>query len=105
MRAGELRSRITIQQKNVTQNSLGEEVITWETLATVWAKVIAMSGAEAMGQGLASATTIYQVTIRGRDDVTSAMRVLYEGLTLEILAVLDSTDPVDQTQLDCKQIV
>lgn len=104
MRAGELRERITIKRKSVTQNALGEEVIAWVDQATVWAKVIAVSGAEAIAQGQATATTMYQITIRARSDLTTTMRVLYAGLTLEILAVLDSTAPIGETRLDCKQI-
>lgn len=103
MRAGELRERITIQQKTITRDEFGGEVATWSTLATVWAKVVAMSGSESISQAAGVMTVAYQITLRARDDVDASMRVSYEGLTLEIQAVLDS-DETGAMVLNCRQV-
>ena len=34
---GEFRERLTIQQKDVTRNGIGDEVATWSDVATTWA--------------------------------------------------------------------
>ncbi len=103
MRAGDLNERITIQQNTPTQDAFGAEVASWSTVATVWAQVIAQSGSEQIAAGVGVATTIYTVTIRYRDDVTTQMRILYEGLTLEIRAVLSGDDAASM-KLDCRQV-
>ena len=103
MRAGELTERITLQQNVPTRDEFGAEVPHWSDVATVWAKVIAMSGNEGIAQAAAVVTVAYQITLRYRGDVTSALRVLYEGLTLEIQAVL-SSDQTGAMLLQCRQV-
>jgi len=46
MLAGQLRHRITIERATLTQNAFGEQVQTWATLATVWARVEPITGKE-----------------------------------------------------------
>ena len=90
--AGRLKDRVTIQSRSVTRDAYGAEVITWATLATVWASVESISGREYLAttggadQLLATRTT--RVVIRYRDDVGPTMRVVHETRTLEIDAVL-----------------
>lgn len=103
MRAGELRERITLQRNTPTRDGFGAEVPSWATVATVWAKVVATSGNEQINQSIGVATTVYSITIRARDDVDTNMRILYEGATLEIKAVLDS-DETAALLLDCREV-
>ena len=44
--AGKMTERVTFQAKSVTRNSLGEEVVTWGDVATVWAEVHPSRGRE-----------------------------------------------------------
>ena len=88
MRIGELRERVTIQQKSATQDDFGAEVITWVDLATVWAKIEALTGREFITQGRAEASVTHKVTIRLREDVTPEMRLMWESQVLSIEAVL-----------------
>ena len=104
MRAGELRERITIQQNTLTRDTFGAEVPHWADLATVWAKVVATSGSEQISQAIGVATTIYSITIREREDVDTSMRVLWEGATLEIKAILGSDERGAAMLLDCREI-
>ncbi len=103
MRAGELNERITLQQNTPTRDEFGAEIPHWSDVATVWAKVIALSGNEGIALATAVVTVAYQITLRYRDDVSAAMRVLYEGLTLEIQAVLAS-DETGAILLQCRQV-
>lgn len=75
---GELRHRCLIERKVVTQDpDYGTEVITWQTVATVWANIedVLPSKSEAVKSGLDTATQQTRVRIRWRDDIDSTMRV------------------------------
>ncbi len=89
MRAGELRQRITIQDRTIARNSFGEEVETWVDLATVWGKVESLSGSEFVATAEAGATVTHQITIRRRGGLLPTMHVLYKDRTFEITAVLE----------------
>lgn len=53
MRAGLLgRARITISRKSATQNTYGEDVITWTALGTYWANIRSLPGRARPGEGL-----------------------------------------------------
>lgn len=103
MRAGELRERVELQANTPTRDGFGAEVAHWATMATVWAKVVAESGSEQINQVAGVATTIYTITLRDRDDVDTTMQVLYEGLTLQIRAVL-AGDVTGVMRLDCREV-
>jgi SPP1 family predicted phage head-tail adaptor len=77
----------------------------WSDVATVWAKVVATSGNEQINQAIGVATTMYAITIREREDIDTSMRVLYEGATLQIRAVLSSDERGAGTLLDCREVV
>lgn len=47
MRAGELRHKVTIQQRTDTQNSAGEPIPAWSTYKTAWVAIEPLSGREA----------------------------------------------------------
>lgn len=104
MRAGELRHRITLKSKDAVQNSHGEEVITWLTVATVWGKIETLSGAEFDDQQRAGAAVTQKITIRHRSDIVPTMQLTIDGRTLEISAVLP--DNVNkQLTLMCSEAV
>lgn len=88
MRAGELDHKITLQQISVTRSALGDEIKTWATLATPWAKVIPVSGrefanatAEARFSGKVNRFRIRYLAAARKD---TALRVLYDGDTYDI---------------------
>lgn len=88
MRAGRLRTRVTIQQRTDTQNDIGELVPTWTTLAAVWADVIHNSGLEAIKAGAGASIVKASIRIRYRADVKPSMRVAKGADVYNILAVL-----------------
>ena len=95
MRTGKLRQRVTLQQGTASQNSFGESVITWSTLATVWADVappmtVAQRERFAQGGDQMQARVNYQARMRYRAGISPATnRIIWEGRTLEIEGVLD----------------
>lgn len=79
--------RIALQSNTHTQNTFGEPVETWSTLATVWCEVVPMRVSEMY---LASEERVLKSTIfriRYRGDVNEKMRILYEGQAYRITGI------------------
>lgn len=93
--AGRLRDRVTIQTKSVSRDAYGAEVITWSTLATVWAAVETLSGREylatiAGGIPQVRSERLSRVVIRYRSDVREYMRVVYGNRTLRVEYIVEA---------------
>lgn len=105
MRIGPLRHRVNIQQPIATQNDFGEEIITWSTLASVWANVLPASGREsyvsAGEQQLAVIT--HRVQLRYRTDLGPKMRVVWEDRYLDIESVQDPTGKRGFLMVMCRE--
>ena len=90
--AGRMRDRVVIQTKSATRDAYGAEVITWSTLATVWASVESIGGREFIenqyGVDQTRAVRAVRVVMRYREDVQPWMRITHEGRTLQIQAIL-----------------
>ncbi|MGV8996394.1 MAG: phage head closure protein [Parvibaculaceae bacterium] len=86
---GAMRERVAIETATRTSDGAGGEVVTWVPLATVWAEVQSLSGTEVTQAERAEARGQYNVTIRFRDDVTAAMRLVWRGQALNIRNVRD----------------
>lgn len=99
MNPGSLDQRVTIQKKNVTRAQNGEEVTSWVTHAVVYASVQPIRGREFFAAAQMQGAADYRVTIRYLASVTRAMRLLWRGQVLDIVA-----EPIDinarQTDLE-----
>ena len=91
--AGQLDRRVTIEAKSVTRDTgTGAEVVTWGTLATVWARVVesATASDEGMLDGVATYARPTRVLTRWRDDVDPTMRInLGSGRLLQIIGTAE----------------
>lgn len=112
MQAGLLRKRITFQGRAVTRAANGEELETWADHATVWAEVKmppnASSGSTERTQGpvdQVQASLYYEVEVRYRTDLDPQMRVVYDGLALNLLAILDPDGRRRRLVLRCQAAV
>jgi SPP1 family predicted phage head-tail adaptor len=110
-RAGELRDRVTIQSKTTVADGQGGRTTTWGTLDTVWARVSPVRTAERLQAAAIGALQAYQVTIRSRSDVTTAMRLSWtpfragSAKTLEIHGVTPLDGGRSFLLLDCAEVV
>ncbi|CAB3681775.1 hypothetical protein R8871_02552 [Paraburkholderia graminis C4D1M] len=82
IKAGPLNQRITIQRPIVTVDAdSGEPVVTgWENLpvdAEVWAAIETLKGMEYLASAEFRAGVTTRIRVRWRDDLTSAMRVVF----------------------------
>ena len=89
IRSGRLDKRITIQRRTMTDNEYGEPVETWADLVTVWAIYLPARGSErfAAAQQIAEIDTVFR--IRFRQGITVTDRIIYNGKTYDIKAVVD----------------
>lgn len=89
--AGKLDRRIRIEEKVKTENTYGEELFTWQTLAECWAGKVERLGKEAFEADrlTASSSTTWQV--RYRTDVKTEMRIveISTGREYEILSTAE----------------
>lgn len=104
MKAGPLNSRVTIQQPGTVQDDIGQPVPGWVELATVWANIRNLRGAEAIRSDKEVSTVQTSIRIRRRTDVTAAMRVVYGPSTYEIKAVLPDEGERDKVDLVCEVV-
>lgn len=104
MRAGELRHRIVIQLNTPTRNTFNEEVASWSTFATLWAKVETVGGAETIDQKAAAALRSHVFTVRCYPGLLPEMRVSWDSRYFDISAVLDD-NLKRETKLQCSEVV
>lgn len=90
MRAGDLRTRGTIETPVETPNDTGEPVVTWSPFEVVNAKVEELSGREQFTAQQDASFAQYRVTIRYLAGVSAKMRFRVGTQILDIEAVLPS---------------
>lgn len=88
MRAGRLNQSIQIERYTNTRDDFGQQARTWATLNTVRAEVKVMTESENESGGRVDGRTRYKITIR-YTDVNKKDRIIWNGLTLEIISVVD----------------
>lgn len=77
MQAGKLRHRVTLQEKTATQNSVGDEVITWSERWVDWANVEPIKPREFLAPDGELAQVDTLITCRARWDIRPKMRMLW----------------------------
>lgn len=93
MNPGDLRTSVRIEQKTVTgQDSYGQDVFTWTTVATMWCDVRPLSGRELEAAQQLHAEARWKIrTHYPSVTIKRAMRAVIGTRTLDIL---DAEDPV-----------
>ncbi len=108
MRAGELDRRITIQRSTPTQDSTGDPVKSWATLATVWARFEPVGTREAFQEGQERvAWADGKFVMRWRSDVTPTTKdQVIDTRTSRTFEILGVTEPIGTRlrtwELHCK---
>lgn len=84
-----LNRRVTLEAQTLTPDGGGGYSGGWDTVATVWAAIEPVSGAEVFGPDASEARVRYRVMVRRRTDVFAGMRVNDAGRLFTIKSVLD----------------
>lgn len=88
MRIGSLDKRIIIKAKTATEDTYGEPIETWVDLATVWANVQYLRGAERYSAKQTIANIDVKFKIRWRRDVSVENIIEYENKEYDIYECL-----------------
>lgn len=88
MQIGRLSSRCVLQQPDATVDALGQPVLTWTDVATVWGDIRYRSGMETIKAGSPVSVVQASIRIRYRSDITAGMRVVHNLVVYSITAVL-----------------
>lgn len=102
MKAGDLRTRIEIQQPVRVGSGTGGRV-DWVTFAPAWADVKPIRSTDRTDDGHFQAIRLARVTIRYLPGVKSKMRVKLGSRTLEIVSVIDVDERHRQLDLLCEE--
>lgn len=105
MSPGELRRRMVIRQVSRARDAVGGQVDTWADLATVWAKVEAVSASERYWRQQTTAQASHKITIRYRTDVTTKMRIAYGAKLFEVRGITDVDDARAWLEIACDELV
>lgn len=98
---GDLRERVTLQQKATVTDAIGGETVTWSDVVTLWALVEPLAGLEKYEAEAVQSQLSLRVTIRYRDDVDATWRVRWRSRTLEIHSVENRDLQRVYLTLDC----
>lgn len=103
MRAGLLKTLVSIQRPAPVKDELGQPIPTWPELAKVWADIRFQSGLEAVRADAPVSVAKASIRIRRRTDVLPNMRVVDdEGRIYDIKAVLPDKQSRQYIDLLCE---
>jgi SPP1 family predicted phage head-tail adaptor len=101
MKIGDLREVITIQAPGIGQDDIGEPVPAWGAFVTVRAAVRDLIGRELIAAQAVQSQVTTKITIRFRDDIQPAMRVVRGADVYEIENVMNPSGRRDWIELLC----
>lgn len=103
MQSGTLRNRVAIQLRNDTQDSYGQPLPAWVTLATVWMEKRDLSGRELESAQALHGETTTEFVMRYLDGFDQTARLLHDGAVYAIHAVLDPEGRKRTMRLHCSR--
>jgi len=86
---GEMRHIITVERKSTNRGSMGEEVETWTTAATIWAKVWPVKGREAEESRRETGKVETRFNARWKAGITQGMRLKHGARYFDIVAAIN----------------
>lgn len=91
--SGDLRDRVKLERQNIGQDpNTGEEIVTWVTIATVWADMNYQSVREFVAANAEQSEVRGYAMIRYRSDVDATWRIYYRGKYYGILGVMPDNE-------------
>ena len=103
LRAGTLRRQITLQRRTSTNDTFGQQSTAWTTLRTSYAEIEPLTGRELETAQAINAEVTHRITLRYRSDITTALRITYQGRIFNVLSVLDIDTAHTALQLLCSE--
>ncbi len=105
IRAGELDTRITIEERAATQDAAGEPATTWDTFADRWASIERTPGSEVWASAQRSGRVPTVFRLRYLEGVKPAMRVVLGTSVFDIRSVVRPSGRAPDMLLVCEERV
>lgn len=86
---GALSDRVAIQRREVSAEDGGGAIATFVPLATVWARVRALAASRSLVADGRGVTITHTVVLRYRTDLAPGDRLVWRGLTLDVISAAD----------------
>jgi SPP1 family predicted phage head-tail adaptor len=102
MMASMLREKLTIQREVLTQDDLGGDVKTWSNIGTTYGHVRPTGGGERVFAQQLEANITHKITIRYRENIEAADRILLRGVPLQIRNILNLEMRDKWLELSCE---
>lgn len=83
-----LKRRVVIEQPVDAADAQGGFTRSWQTLASVWAELLPLSGREALTDERLNASATYRVVMRYRADVDASKRLKFGARIFNIRSVI-----------------
>lgn len=99
---GGLNQRVDLESPSLTPDTGGGSAIAWTPVATVFASVSARAVSESVAADALASRVVHDVVIRFRDDVAAGWRVVHQGRSLRVRAVVDRDARRRFLHLDCE---
>ncbi len=86
---GELRTKLVLEAPSRASDGGGGADVTWQTVATVWAALRPLGGAESFALDRVAGRASHEITLRHRTDVTLEMRFRDGARVYDIRSAVD----------------
>lgn len=101
--AGELNKLVTLQVPEQIRDSYGEEIITWQNVTTLWAKIQPLTGRELYAAQQLHAESKVKIIIRYRSDMDTTKRLFYGNRYFYILSCHNTMESNEELVLLCRE--
>jgi len=99
VRAGRLRHKVVLQSRSNTQDDFGQPVESWTALGSIYAAIEPLSGRELMTRSGAAALASHKITIRHREGITPANRILFGVRLFDILLIVNPQEMNERLEM------
>jgi SPP1 family predicted phage head-tail adaptor len=89
MKAGKLDRRIRLETKSATLDTYGQETVTWNLLAEVWAEVLPTTGRELVASLQVTPEVMTKFRIRWITGFKESDRIVYQNEPYDIVHIAE----------------
>ena len=100
---GALRDRVQLRRRDAVSDEAGGHVITFVPIATVWARVRALSPRSIQTADGRAAQVTYAVVLRYRDDIKAGDRLVFQGRALDVIGADDLNEQRIYLSCQCSE--
>lgn len=100
----DMKHRVKVQAASRVSDGQGGFTETWDTTATLWAKVEPVKGWEKMQAQQLQTQLTHKVTVRYSASVTTAKRLLFEGRVLDVKEAVNLDEANAFLRLMCVEV-